>query len=271
MTNTTDTYLLTNNQVEQERLRVQSHAWEGETEALLDQIGIKPGWHCLDLGCGSLGILGPLSRRAGPHGRVVGLDNNLTQLFAARAYAEDEMLFNVDLLEGDAYNTKLPAASFDLVHVRFVFAPVGNDQVLLREMLRLVRPGGILVIQEPDAASWDFFPGDPAWKRLKEAILGAFCQGGGDFNAGRRTYAMLRDAGCRDVRIRSAVLAMQNCHPYMRLPVNFAASLRPRILASSLLSEQELDESIAACERLASSAEAYMQSFITTQVWARKQ
>lgn len=36
----------------------------------------RPGWRCLDLGCGAMGILGPLSRRVGPDGSVVGLDQD---------------------------------------------------------------------------------------------------------------------------------------------------------------------------------------------------
>ena len=128
----------------------------------------------------------------------------------------------------------------------------------------------MLAIQEPDASLWNYFPGDPAWLRLKDAILGAFAQGGGNFNAGRRSYALLREAGCRDVQLRSAVLALRNSHPYMRLPIHFAGALRERILGGGLLDEQELDESIAACERLAASPETFVMSFAVNQVWERK-
>jgi ubiquinone/menaquinone biosynthesis C-methylase UbiE len=129
----TNTYLLSNNRDEQERLRVQARAWEGETETMLDQIGIQPGWRCLDIGCGAMGILGPLSRR-------VGIDNALEQLVAARAYVEEEGLDNAELLERNAYGSELPDSSFDLVHVRFLLAPGGHDDALLREMIRLYAP-----------------------------------------------------------------------------------------------------------------------------------
>ena len=79
----------------------------------------------------------------------------------------------------------------------------------------LTRPGGTLAIQEPDATPWACHPPQPAWERLKAAILAAFCQGGGDFNAGRRTFGMLR----------AAVLALHDAHPDIRLPVQFATSL----------------------------------------------
>src|SRR5262249_44564216 len=43
-----------------ERLRLQARVWEAETEAWLDHMGPITGWRCLDLGCGAMGILGPL-------------------------------------------------------------------------------------------------------------------------------------------------------------------------------------------------------------------
>ena len=41
---------------EVERLRIQSDALAADTEAMLERIGVRPGWRCLDLGCGPGGI-----------------------------------------------------------------------------------------------------------------------------------------------------------------------------------------------------------------------
>jgi ubiquinone/menaquinone biosynthesis C-methylase UbiE len=237
---------------------------------MLDRVGLQPGWQCLDLGCGALGIVEPLSRRVGPNGRVVGVDIDPKLLADARAFVDEAGLTNVEILEHDAYNTNLPRASFDFVHVRFLFAPVGRDGELLREMLALTRPGGIVAIQEPDANPWNCFPLHPSWERLKEAILTAFRQGGGDFNAGQRTYGMLRQAGFEDIQLRAAVLGLQSGHPYMRLPIQFATSLRQRIIDGGLLSEAELDDTIAACEQIAQDPETFVLTFVVTQVWGRK-
>ncbi|HEV2359545.1 MAG TPA: class I SAM-dependent methyltransferase, partial [bacterium] len=152
MSNIEGEYLLAGGAAELERLRLQARVWEPEAEAMLDRIGVVPDAHCIDLGCGAMGILGPLSRRVGPSGRVVGVDVDAKQLAGARAFAKEAGLSNVEILELDAYHTRLPAQAFDLVHVRFVFAPVGREEELLLEMLRLVRPGGIVAIQEPDAS-----------------------------------------------------------------------------------------------------------------------
>lgn len=76
----TDSYLLKGGAAELERLRLQARVWEPDTELMLNQIGIKAGWKCIDLGCGAMGILGPLSIRVGTSGLVVGVDNDSKQL-----------------------------------------------------------------------------------------------------------------------------------------------------------------------------------------------
>jgi ubiquinone/menaquinone biosynthesis C-methylase UbiE len=265
----TGQYLLAGGAAELERIQFQAWVWEPAAEAMLDRIGVQPGWDCIDLGCGGMGILGPLSRRVGPTGRVVGLDQDAQQLATARAFVHQHRLENVAVVAGDAYGTGLPRASFDLVHVRFVFAPTGRDEALLREMLALARPSGIIVIQEPDAASWACYPPRPAWDRLTGAIQTALAQGGGDFNAGRRTYQLLRQVGLRDVQARAAVLALHDCHPYMRAPIQLATSLRQRIVAGGILDEDGLDATLRECEQITLDPGTLVTSFTVTQVWGR--
>src|SRR5947208_16476388 len=111
---------------------------------MLDIIGVASGLRRIHLGSGALGLLVPRSSRVGPKGEVTGVDMDAKQLAAARAYVAAEDLKNVKVLEVDAYNTRLPRESFDLTHVRFVYAPVGREPDLLREIMALTRPGGTI-------------------------------------------------------------------------------------------------------------------------------
>jgi ubiquinone/menaquinone biosynthesis C-methylase UbiE len=101
-------YVLSNSASELERLRLQARVWEPETEAWLNRLGPMEGWHCLDLGCGAMGILGPLARRVGPSGRVVGVDMDPIQLRGARAFVAENVLANVEILEADATLLRFP-------------------------------------------------------------------------------------------------------------------------------------------------------------------
>ncbi len=262
-------YLLLDSATELERLRLQARAWEPESDRFLDAIGIQPGWRCLDLGCGAMGVLGGLARRVGPAGEVIGVENEALQLYGAREYVRAEDLPQVRVLEADAYDTGLPAGSFDLVHARFLFAPAGRDQALLAEMLRLTRPGGVVAIQEPDSSSWTCWPSADAWDTLKRLILEAFRRGGGDFDVGRRTFGMLTAAGLHDVRVRAAVLGLDGREPYARLPLQFARSLRARIVEGGLATDEELDDLLVECGIALDRPGQIVLTFAVTQVWGR--
>lgn len=152
-------YLMAGAPTELERLRLQARVFEPHAEAMLDAIGIQPGWRCVDIGCGAMGILGPLARRAGASGHVVGTDTDPMMLGAAQAYlaeagASADGSAPVELTQDDVYSSKLPSESFDLVHARFEFCLLGRDAELLAQMLRLTRPGGVVAAQDPDAGSW---------------------------------------------------------------------------------------------------------------------
>jgi ubiquinone/menaquinone biosynthesis C-methylase UbiE len=99
-----------------ERLHIQSAAMVPDTERMLELIGVREGWSCLDIGCGPGGIVGLLCKRVGSTGRVVGLEMNIGFLEHARATAPS----NVEFMVADAYGSNLPAGTFDLVHMRFV-------------------------------------------------------------------------------------------------------------------------------------------------------
>lgn len=261
-------YLLADTGSELSRLRIQAQAWEADAEALIDRIGVKPGWRCADLGCGEMGILGPLARRVGRDGSVVGTDLESKVLLAACAHAEEHRLTNVQLVTDNAYGSSLPSKAFDLVHARFVVAPCGRAHALLAEMIRLARPGGFVALQEPAPACWTCEPRSPAFDELKHVVLRAFAERGGDFGAGMRLPRLLRDLGCTDVGIRPAVLCLSGEHPYKRAIVHFARTLRPRIL-DGIMTEAELDATVAAVEAVVADPKAIVTSFMVMQVWGR--
>ncbi len=126
------------------RLRMQSDLFRDDAESMLDRIGVRPGWRCLDLCCGVGGITDLLSRRVGLDGEVIGLDRDASMLEVARDWARANLLDNVRYLEGDAFDSGLPPASFDLVHTRFALGVIPNGARMLDPILTLVRPGGAL-------------------------------------------------------------------------------------------------------------------------------
>jgi SAM-dependent methyltransferase len=221
-------YLMAGQQSELARLQLQSRVWEPAGQALLARLPSGSGLRVIDVGCGAMGWLRALSLWVGSSGTVVGTDINRDLLAAAGAFVAEGAMANVELVEDDLFASALPSESFDLVHARFQLAPIGRAPEQLASYRRLVRPGGWLVLEDPDAASWHFNPPAPAAERLIGLILDAFRAGGGDFDAGRSLREHLVGLGIDPV-LDAHAIALSPGHPYLRLPLQFASSLTPRI------------------------------------------
>ena len=118
--------------------------------ALLD---LAPGERVLELGCGTGVFLPALAAAVGPNGEVVGLDHNPGFLQEARHRVEIAgVSARVTLEEADAMRLPFPAASFDAVHVERVLMHLEDPDAALRDVCRVLKPGGRFVAAEPDSA-----------------------------------------------------------------------------------------------------------------------
>jgi SAM-dependent methyltransferase len=259
------TYLLAGQESELERLQLQSRVWEPSGRRLLAAIGDGRGARAVDIGCGVLGWLRLLSEWVGPEGEVVGTDIDESMLAAAARFVADEGLDNVVLRNDDLFTTRLEPASFDMVHARFVLTPLGRGQEQMQTYVRLLRPGGTVVVEDPDWGSWHFNPPARAGEKVIALSREAFGRWG-DAEAGRKQLELLRSFGIAG-HVRAEVLALPPGHPYLRLPLQLATALETRLHA--FVDAGEL-------ERLRQAAEAELQdpdrwgtTFTLLQSWGK--
>ncbi|MDZ4693401.1 class I SAM-dependent methyltransferase [Terricaulis sp.] len=121
-------------------------------EALVRDIGVKPGLRVLDLGCGDGTTAIPAAQLGAD---VLGVDIARNLVEAGNRRARDAALTNIRFQEGDASNLEgLEANTFDLIVSIFgaMFAPRPLD--VAKEMVRVTKPGGRIVM-----GNW--IPGDP--------------------------------------------------------------------------------------------------------------
>jgi SAM-dependent methyltransferase len=259
-------YLLAGQASELERLRLQSQVWEPSGRRLLEDVGDGRGTRALDVGCGVLGWLRVLAEWVGPDGQVTGTDIDEAMLAAAEGFASEEGLRNVRVVKDDLFASALEPDSFDLVHARYEITPLGRGHDQMETYVRLARPGGAIVLEDPDKGSWHFNPPAPALERLIALIVEAFALSGGDWEAGRRHLDLLGEFGIEG-NVRAEVLALPPGHPYLRVPLQFATALEQRLL--SLVTADEL-------EGLRQQGEAELQepgrwgtTFTLLQCWGR--
>ncbi|MEJ8642025.1 class I SAM-dependent methyltransferase [Streptomyces sp. MS1.HAVA.3] len=133
-------------------------------EHLLERAGIQRGWSVLDAGCGPGEFLPWLAELVGPEGRVSAID--LATENAALAAGRIGLLkpaCPVDVRQGDLLRMPYPDDSFDAVWCANTVQYFDDRQLdlALTEMMRVVRPGGIVAVKELDAHLITARPADP--------------------------------------------------------------------------------------------------------------
>jgi SAM-dependent methyltransferase len=264
-------YALGSDVAERERLQRQSVELRNHSADVLDCVGVKPGDSALDLGCGPLGVIDLLSERVGPDGRVVGMDLNPANVALARSYVHDHGLGNVSVVEGDARRTGLEDSSFDIVHARTLLINVPDPAAVLAEMTRLVKPGGWVIVMDPDMAVQLYHPFNPAWDRLHEIFIAAFQVDGADPFIGRRLPELLRGAGLTDVGVEARVELYPVGNSRRTIRVDLVRSMRAKIVERGIASEKELDDLDRAARTHLDDPATLVLPGVYFMAWGRKQ
>jgi SAM-dependent methyltransferase len=263
-------YSLGTSPSERERLRRQSLELHQHSAALLDHVGVAHGWSAIDLGCGPSGILALLSERVGPDGDVTGLEVHPESAASARVFAAEHGLANVEVIEGDARRTGLPSSSFDVVHARTLLINVPEPAMVVAEMARLARPGGWVVLTEPDVTLSLCYPPHPAWDRLIEVLVASKRADDTDALVGRRLPELLRGAGLTDIGVEAKADIYPPGHSRRSIRLDLVRSMRPRILERGIASEQELDELDRAAQRHLDDPRTLVLPHLLFLAWGRK-
>jgi ubiquinone/menaquinone biosynthesis C-methylase UbiE len=233
-------YLLGDSPAEIRHLVEQAQVYANEAIELINLIRIHAGGAAIDVGCGVLGVLHVLAERVGVDGRVVGLDREERMVEFGRELTEQRGL-TVEFIQADATATGLPDRSFDVVHARTLLLNVQNPEEILAEMARIAKPGGVVAIQEPDAAAWSCDPPHPAFDILREAILSAYRRTGKDFSIGRRIARLLRGAGLDDVRVRASARVTHSGEYFQTFLLAIASLVREVIVYAGELTANQFD------------------------------
>jgi SAM-dependent methyltransferase len=162
-------------------------------EALLEA-GLTEGMRIADFGCGPGTMTRMLASLAGPSGSVTGIDLHAAQLEQARQLCAGEGLANTTFVAVDACRTGLPQDRFDLVYCRFLLLHLLDPASCLREMARVLKPGGILLVEDGDLASACSIPATAL-----DAFADLFSRMGPirgvDYSVANRLCHLIADAG----------------------------------------------------------------------------
>ncbi|MCO7127035.1 demethylmenaquinone methyltransferase [Sporolactobacillus shoreicorticis] len=111
-------------------------------------VAAKQGHQVIDVCCGTGDWTISMAKIVGPQGNVVGLDFSDNMLKIAELKREENQLENIKLVSGDAMAIPYEDASFDRATIGFGLRNVPDYLTVLKEINRVLRPGGSLVCLE---------------------------------------------------------------------------------------------------------------------------
>jgi ubiquinone/menaquinone biosynthesis C-methylase UbiE len=162
------------------------------------EAGVQKGDRVLDVACGTGALTLAVAEIAGPSGSVVGLDANPEMLAVARRKP-----VQIEWLEGRAEALPLPDGSFNAVVSQFGLMFFEDKPKALREMVRVLKPGGRLAVAVCGAV--ENSPGYGAFALLLDRLFGR--QVGDAFRApfslgdAGRLHEICRQAGIEDAEV----------------------------------------------------------------------
>ena len=170
----------------------------------LAELHLSGGERILDVGSGLGQMARGMARAAGPQGSVLGIERSTEQIAEAiRQAAQDASAGRVEFRAGDALDPPLRDdewGRFDVAHARFILEHVPDPLRVVRGMVRAVRPGGRIVLEDDDHEVFRQWPEIPGLAAVWSAYMRTYEKNGNDPIVGRRLVQLLHQAGAKPRR-----------------------------------------------------------------------
>lgn len=235
-------YLLDNQQTEAgERFVALAELFDPVTFRRLRALGIADGWSCWEVGAGGASVPAWLAEQVGEKGRVLATDLDTSWMPQAGAPYE--------VVRHDVGADEAPDGPFDLVHARLVLMHVPQREAALRAMVRALRPGGWLLVEDADPGLQpltcpdEYGPEQELANRIQRGFRTLLAERGAQLAFGRTLPRLLRTAGLADVEadayfpITSPIVST--------LEAATIRQIREQLIAGGLATAEEIEEHLA--------------------------
>lgn len=239
----TDGYLLDNRQTEAgQRFDALAALFDPTTFRHIERFGIGSGWRCWEVGAGGTSVVSWLAKKVGPTGKVVATDIDTS-------WATSAVRTPIELRVHDVGVDEPPGEGFDLVHARLVLVHVADRARALHSMIRSLRPGGRLLVEDADPALQplacpdEHGPEQQLANRLRHGFRELLTEHGADLAYGRRLPRLFREAGLRQVEADAYFpITSPACGALESATIR---QVRDRLVAAGLATDQDIDRHLA--------------------------
>jgi ubiquinone/menaquinone biosynthesis C-methylase UbiE len=178
--------------------RLQQKTDHAFARANLELAGLRPGMQSIDVGCG-IGLLTTLMHEMSDGCKTVGVDGSVARIETARSRVPSTTV-GIEFVNADVHELPMDANSFDFAWSRFVFEYLPDTTLVLREMIRITRPGGIVAVADLDAQLTNFYPQSVSTRDGMQEAIRLLGKEGFDPWIGRKLFSMLKRSGMRQVK-----------------------------------------------------------------------
>jgi SAM-dependent methyltransferase len=214
-------------------------SWDKEVQ-ILSYFGLQDGMSVIDLGCGP-GFYTKHLLDLLPHSSVSALELDPILFERAREFLQPTTNQRPYLIKAPIIDTGLEDNTFDFAIARLIFAHLPSPVVAAREVRRILKPGGKLVIIDCDYDMfWLFNPPIPEIQILMDKDLQRITLKGGDALIGRKLNCILQSAGFHNIELDTVIVNSDEKGVEPFLPQIDPARLTPLVKAG-YVTEQEFN------------------------------
>lgn len=163
---------------------------------------LRPNQRILDCACGPGTLTLDFAQRV-PEGEVIGIDLESAQFAETQYYVQQEGIKNLTFQQADIYALPFEDNSFDLVFASAVLGNLNTPQAAVTEMVRVLRPGGVIALKEFDHGGDLIYPMTPVLEHSLELYMRIRAHNGHEVAGGRRLKEFLHEARCQEMSISS--------------------------------------------------------------------
>lgn len=209
-------------------LKRRSHQW----------MELEPGQRVLDVGCGPGIDTLALAELVGPEGEVVGIDYDEEMVAEADRRAKRARVDGwVRHERADAAALPLPDESFDACRCERVLQHLGDPEAALDELVRVTRPGGRIVVADPDQGTASIDTPETEIERVLMRLRADAIFNNG--YSGRRLFGQLHRRGLEDLVVE--LLPLRSVDYFMLRQVDFFDRLEALALERGTITEAQLE------------------------------
>jgi SAM-dependent methyltransferase len=267
-----DDYTLGYSSEEHERLLRQGRMQEPATRRVFHAIGLRPGWTCLDIGCGPGAVMQLMGELAGPSGEVTGIDRDAEAGHEAVERLQATGTSRYRFVEADMESIdEIAGAPFDLTFARYVLLHARDPIALLRKMYGWTKPGGYVAVQDIHIRTMNLYPKPAAFAELMRVIVETQERSGIDMEFGFKLPALFVEAGIGVPDGTDMDLPMTSLEPFAAMYQTLGRILLPTAIALGVTTEAGMQSVFYEIERTVTDGRQYSALWpLMVGVWKRK-